>query len=346
MAKGMKNRNGGRVTLAEVSRIAGVSSATASMALADNAVVAENTRQRIKAVARQLGYVPHAAAASLASSKTSSIAIILADSRNPYSMEVGTGVEDELYHQNSEYVLGMYFTNRLPVREGRLLRMGLERRVDGMIVVPDYANENREVYENLIRANVPLVFFGGRPDFFSGQIDSVMADTKKGGRLAAEHFLKNGRRRLACLYPGEPTFEMNPRIRGFISVLQENGVAADLSLFRAAGRTLESFYEETKKLLRNSKFDGLFCYSDFVAMGAMRALAEENIKIPDDIAVVGFDNSPFSVYHSIGLTSVDCQVRECCRLTVQLLLDRIKRAKSPIREIVLEPSLVVRKSTM
>ncbi len=344
ITSGGKKKN--RITIEDVSRIANVSSATVSFVLSNKPRVSKQTRERVLAVIEKLGYVPHASASSLARKRTSSLAVIFHDSMNPYSFQVAGLVEEQALKKG--YIVGMYFTNKLVEREKRFLQMGLERRVDGLIVTPDFVEENRMIYERLIDSGVPILFHDGYPEFLEGKVDAVIADLKAGGYLAGKCLVNAGCKFVGCFYPGDtPRLKLPPRIEGYIEAMRENGITTDISTILPAGRSLESVYQVTMKLLEiQPKLDGIFCYSDFFALGAIKAILDSGRKIPDDVAVVGFDNTTYCEYAPVPITSIDYNLHHKCKLMIDMIIERIEGKRNTPKIETLPPKIVLRKSSM
>lgn len=326
------------VTISDVAARAGVSVGTASKALNGRGSLRDETRQRVRAAAEELGFRPSAAARALGSGRTYTVGMITTDTIGRFSIPLMIGVEDSL--GAGEMSVFLCDGRDDPIREQYYLRTLLSRRVDGIIVTGRRARPRAPIGSGL---PVPVVYA------FVSSTDpgdcSVVADEAGGARRAVDHLLAVGRRRIAQVTGPEHHHSAVARSAAAAEHLAGAGL-------RPAAPTLFGEWSEawgrraTGMLLASAgEFDAVFCGSDQVARGVTEALRAAGRRVPDDVAVVGFDNWDVMVLGcQPPLTSVDLDLQGLGRAAADLLLAAINGTPSPGRHV--HPSrLVVREST-
>jgi DNA-binding LacI/PurR family transcriptional regulator len=317
-----------RPTLEDVAAYAGVSKSTVSRALNDGAYVSSKSREVVLAAAAALGYSPNQAARSLVTKRTGAIALVLSEPEStvlddPYFATVMHGAFRELSAAGSQMLL-IFVDKREDVpRTIRFLDGG---HVDGALVFAPHKGDPLPTALRLLR--LPVVF-GGRPGTVSRGVHTVDVDNQGGARMAVEHLLRIGCRRIATVTgtPDHPA--ARDRLIGWRAALTEAGLAPDL--FEEGKFTLESGERAMRRLLeREPELDGVFAASDPMAAGAMRALQATGRRIPHDVAVVGFDDHPaLAPALTPPLTSIHQDPREQVRQMVRVLMALL--AGDPVR---------------
>ncbi|RUR02094.1 LacI family transcriptional regulator [Labedella endophytica] len=328
-------------TLEAVAEAAGVSRATVSRVVNGSPRVRGEVVEAVQKAIAELGYVPNRAARSLASSRTHSIALLVPEevSRffgDPYFASFTTGLDRRL--AASEYVLNLVVARDDPDRKAvRYVRGG---NVDGAIVVSHHSGHE---FLAQLEGVVPIVF-GGRPEAgISAEPYFVDVDNVAGGRLATEHLLGLGRRRIATIAgPVDMTASMD-RLAGFRAAMDDAGLpstAIDYGNFTAPGAAaaMRRLLEEQPDL------DGLFVASDLMATGALRVLAARGIRVPDDIAIVGYDDSPAATWGEIGLTTVSQPSELMGATTVDVLLRLLGGDPDVPHANIVPTELIIRES--
>lgn len=325
------------VTLADVAKAAGVSVATASKALNGRAQVRESTRARVQAAAAALSFTPNFFAQALNSSRTGTIGMVTSDLDNRFVLPILLGAEDAFGGGSLSVLLADARDDAL--REQLHLQTLLTRRVDGLLVVGRTTNPRPPI---TVPADVPVVYV------YAPSTDpadaSFTPDNVQAGRLAVEHLLAAGRRRIA-LVNGEASYAAaRDRAEGVGRAM------ADAGLELVGGPSLYGQWGEawgrdcTRLLVRGGELDAVIGGSDHIARGALDALRDEGVGVPDDVAVVGFDNWDLLVRESRPpLTSVDMNLERLGRAAAQHLVDAIGGAPSP-GVVAGEVRLVVRGS--
>lgn len=292
------------VTLADVARLAGVSKSTASKALSDRYGVGADTRRRVQEVAQELGFTPSAVARQLSTGRTGTVGILTNDLEGRFVIPILAGAEDALGAGELSVILCNARGEH--IRERRHLQTLLERRIDGLIVVDGGRTDPRDsVGTNL---DVPVVYA------YAPSVDlqdiSVVADQEMGGALAAEHLWGIGRRRIAFV-GGDPTYGASvARAAGARSALERLG--GTLASITEGGSWTEGWGRHAAGQLMDSPEppDAIIAASDALARACLDTLRDRRISVPDDVAVVGFDNLTSVVMHTRpSLTSVDLDLR-------------------------------------
>lgn len=333
-------RNRRRVTIHDVAALAGVSVGTASKALNNRGQLRSQTRARVLAAAQTLDFRPNTLARSLTSGRTYTVGLVTTDSFGRFSIPVMLGVEDAL--GAGKISVFMCDTRDDPIREQYHVRTLLDRRVDGIIVTGRRIEPRPPLGADL---PVPVVY--AMTQSTEPGDCSVIPDDEGGGALAARHLLAAGRRRIGHITGPSRFMETHRRARGLVEVL----AAAGLEL--AGGEALFGEWSEdwgrrgADMLLRaQPEVDAIFCGSDQIARGVVETLRERGCRIPEDVAVVGFDNwEAMAVGCRPPLTTVDPNLHEVGRVAAKHLLAAIGGEPLPAGVHTVPGWLVVRGST-
>lgn len=335
------------VTIYDIAEKAGVSIATVSRSFNGHPRVSTSTREKVFGVARDLGYVPHASAQSLARQSTRLLSAVLPMMTSAFFMEVLRGVQDRL--DETDYDLLVYASRSLD-RVGAQLDRAVQRgRADGLFVISTPLGESRAAQIKASRQPAVLI------DAYNDDIDSVAVDNRRGGAVATQHLLDRGHTRIAILLPAADSGPAMRRRAGYFDALAAAGIAPDDELVVEAqwdeghhGYTRYAGYRGMQALL--ARFEGradaptaVFAAADVLAYGALRAAREVGIQAPRDLDVVGFDDIESSAY--AGLTTVRQPMYEMGRVGADLLLRRLDGGDGDPQHVVFSPELVVREST-
>ncbi|SRR5579883_1266050 len=337
-------RSGGS-TIYEVARRAGVSVATVSRLLNESGYVSARARERIEAAIDELRYEPNSLARSLTTKRTGMLALLLTDIANPFSAQIARGVQEVA--QANGYVPIICSINDDPAAERETVRTLWRKRVDGIILTPTQGERSRETMQalhGLCERGMAMVCIGHRP--LHPHADEVSTDTASGARAAVAHLVALGHRRIAFI--GGPISRgiAVGRLRGYEQGLAEAGLAIDMTLVREGELDQESGRRETLALLDlPDPPTGVLCVNDLTAFGALAALGDRGLRVPDDISVVGFDDVPLATLVQPPLTTIRQPTRELGHLAARFLLQRIARRDGPHQGSVLPCQLVVRASS-
>lgn len=330
-------------TLSDIAKDLKVSVVTVSKALRHQGRISARTRNRVLQRAKELDYRPNWVARSLVTRRTYTIGLLLPDFTHPFFAEIAKAIA-ETVRPRGYHVIISYFEEDEKLERSEADSL-MARRVDGLILASSQSPERLELFRQLRSRKLPFVLID-RP------IDSVRAnfvgvDNDAIGNLATTHLIAQGCRRIAHLR-GPEIGLATKRLNGYRAALKKHRLSAPANYIVEAGFQDHTGYQAMKQLLMAGKTipDGVFCYNDPVAIGAMKAILEAGLIVPQDIAVVGAGNVHYSDALAVPLTTIDQKTRQIGALSAELLLEQIesKRALRP-RNILLVPELVARKST-
>lgn len=327
------------ITLKMVAEKAGVSVNTASRAINNKPDINEETKKRVLNIAQELGYVRNDTAVALRTKKTGTIGVVIADNRNPFYAEVLNGMEVAAREKNYHIILAN--TQRDYQKEEEAINLLLAKRVDGLLIAPVQDRDND--IKNLIETNIPFVIVGR--DFENIEVDAVYNDEIKGGFLATEYLIKKGHKRIALINGFLHKSPAKGRLEGYKKALKRYGIPFDDSLVTVGDIDIKDGYERTRQMLeKNLDFTAIFAYNDMMAFGAMQAIKEKGLRIPEDIGLVGYDDIPFSSLISPSLTTIRLKKQELGAESVKLLLSRINGSREKTKKIMLDVEFVERKT--
>jgi LacI family transcriptional regulator len=325
-------------TIADVARRAGVSATTVSRFLTGQSVRAA---EMIRAAIQDLDYRPSPVARSLRSGRTGSIAVIVPDVTNPFFAAVVKGAEAVARQDN--YNLFLYNTDESVDREVDVLA-DLVGRVDGLILAPTVESDEAPLRAH--QAGLPVVFLDREIDG-SPMFDTVLVDNAGGSRRAAAHLLDLGHRRIAIVNGTPNSTPGRQRREGFLEALKSRGVEPPEAYQEYGDFREESAYQSVMRLLAlEHPPTAIFVANNMMTVGALRALHDIGVRVPDELSIVGFDDLQLAALLLPPLTVVDRPMEEQGALAMRLLLRRLRETQdSAPRRIVLETKLLVRGST-
>jgi len=330
------------VTLKDIARETGLSVNTVSRALRGKADISAETTKRVVEVAKRMGYTRNALASQLRTRESGILGLVIADMANPVYSGVAKGVEAVAKREG--YCVLVSDTEENPDKEELAINMMLEKRVDGLLIVP--TQQRHDAIVQLRERGYPFVLVGREYSDFAA--NCVVNDDTRGGYLATEYLLSKGHCRIAFI-GGRPYISSTAkRVEGYRRALAVKGIEFDPGVVIWSEPSMEGGYAAVRELLMRSKRDwtAVFCFSDLVAAGVMLALRESGLDIPRDVAVVGYDDIEFAPVLYPPLTTVDiCKYRMGER-GAEMLINYLRAdpASRMLKEVILEPKLVVRDS--
>ncbi|GAB3523599.1 LacI family DNA-binding transcriptional regulator [Arthrobacter monumenti] len=299
----------------EVAESANVSVTTASRALNGTGRIASATRAKVRQVANELGYQPNEVARQLKEGTSSTVGVLVPDITNPFFPELVRGIQEVA--DKHGHVLLLAPTNGEPAGTAKALRQMRSRHVAGIVIVDDCLDDNALVQELGGLRFVALDRKLNTPD-----CTWVASDHLAGGRLATEHLIALGHERIVHVAGEQRVGVARDRLDGYRQALAAADLPVDDDLVVAADFTEDAGYQAVLRLLnRDVHFTAIFAVDDLAAIGAMRALDEHRLHVPDDVSVVGFDDIHLASYVRPGLTTVRQQITELGRVAAELLLD-------------------------
>ncbi|MFD8688274.1 LacI family DNA-binding transcriptional regulator [Streptomyces sp. NPDC059651] len=337
-------RSGGRPTLEEVAARAGVGRGTASRVINGSPRVSAHTREAVEAAVAELGYVPNRAARALAGNRTDAIALVVPESESrfftePYFSDIVRGVGAALADTEMQLLLTLVGSDR---ERRRLAQYLTAHRVDGVLLVSVHADD--PLPDLLEQLGMPAVMNGRRSA--TEPLPSVDSDNFEGARGAVEHLVSRGRRSIATITGRLDVYAAQRRLDGYRKALADAGLEPDERLIAPADFSEEGGVRAMRELLaRRPDVDAVFAASDLMAAGARQVLREAGRRIPEDVALVGFDDSSVARHMDPALTSVRQPIEEMGRAMTRVLLAEIAGENTERPQIVLPTELVVRDSS-
>jgi len=309
------------ITMHDVARVAGVSIKTVSNVINDYPYIRAETRQRVLDAIDELGYRPNLSARGLRSGRTGVISLIIPDLRNPYFAELADSVMRAARRQNLSVIIEQSGADRQT--ELDLLAGPRMQAVDGILYsVLALGEEDAHLLDAV---TTPLVLLGER--IFHGPTDHVTMRNAEASRAATDHLLASGRRRIVALgaHRGEVVGSAGLRLGGYREALDAAGIAFDDRLVVEVGGWFRSGGAEGMRglLASGTPFDGVVAFNDVLALGAMRVLQEAGLRIPDDVAVIGFDDIDETRYTLPTLATINPGRDEIAEVAVRFLVERI-----------------------
>lgn len=321
-------------TIRDVARRAQVSVASVSRVLNRLDNVSEETKARVTDAVRELGYVPHAGARSLSLSRTNAIGVVLPDLHGEFFSELVRGMDQEAARRG--YMLLLSNVHHGSEQSANMMR-AMRGRVDGLIVLAPHLTE--EELASTIPAGTPAILLNTRGD--AGGHPGVRLDNAAGASAVAEHLVSLGRTRMLHIAGPAGNIDAQERASAFEKAVQDKD---------AAVHTIEGDFAEESgaaaietMLHSGQKFDAVFAANDMMANGALQALLRAGVRVPDDVAVVGFDDIPLARH--IGLSTVRVRIAELGERAIYRLISTLKGESEPGGQELHRPELVVRSTT-
>jgi LacI family transcriptional regulator len=332
------------VTIREIARIANVSICTVSRIINNTypEKVSKETRLRVLKVTKNLGYRPSIIARGLVKKRTSLLGLIVRDIMSSFYPEIIEGIEDEA--KKSDYSLILCTTKGNPREEAKYLRLLREKRADGIILNPAIGKHNNiKLFEELRQDKIPLVFIAYYLKEFKGLY--VVVDHTLGGYMATKHLIELGHKRIGHLgYSGIGDEIDKKRLEGYKRALVEYNIEFSQELVVKSVCSWKSGYYSMKELLKiKNRPTAIFAVCDMTAWGAMQAIRQAGLRVPKDIAVMGFDDLKIASLMEVSLSTVAQPKYEMGKIAVRKLIKKIEHKN--VRGTVLKPKLVIRKSS-
>ena len=334
-----------QITIKDIANELNISASTVSRALNDHPYINSITKKEVVALAEKLNYTPNSIATSLRSQKTNTIGVIIPEIVHFFFSTVIAGIE-EVAH-SAGYTILCCQSKESYEREVLDTKALMTHRVDGMLVSFSQETTNFDHYKEVENKNIPIVFF----DRIIKEMDAsnVIVADYEGARKATEHLLDQGCLRIAHLAGPQHLNISKERLKGYLDVLKEHNLKPEEGYMQECGGSEEEGYTCTTKLLKLANPpDGVFANSDMVALGAMKAIKELGLKIPEDVAIIGFSNWQFSELIEPQLSTVSQPGFEIGRTAMLLLLDELNSKDKIVhhKTEVLPAELIIRESSL
>ncbi len=328
-----------RITLEEVAKATGFSIPTVSRALTNSDYpVNPKTRQRILEVAEAMGYQPNLSARSLRTDRTNTIGIIVDDLLSPFVPPIVRGIQD--YLKPFDYLGLIVNTDFDPSLEKEAISILVNRPVDGIIFVESFHVTTNDIME---QSNKPYVFVHRL--FGSSVKNSVVPDDRYGAKLAVNHLAALGHRRIAYINGPAEWHSAKRRLAGYKEALEALGIGVDAALIQPGDWEFSGGYEAAKKLLDlKTKPTAIFAANDMMALGAIYAVQDAGLAVPEDIALVGYDNRDFTNIFRPKITTVSLPVYEMGKVAAELLHRQLTEGRKYEDEPKIKSELLIRES--
>ena len=328
-------------TLQEIAKYAGVSRSTVSRVMNDHPNVDQETRARVLSVAERLNYQPNIAARGLAAGRTRILGLVIpmgvsALFTDPYFPLLIQGISSACNANDHSVMLWL----AEPEYERRTMRQILQAGlVDGVILASALMDD--PIMEALLKRDLPFVMVGRHPD--NNQVNYVDVDNLNSAREMVTYLLRTGYNRVATIAGPHNMIAGSDRLQGYMAALRERRVPNDPNLVVEGDFTEEGGYRAMQKLIRLHP-DAVFVASDAMALGAIRALREAGLRVPEDIAITGFDDMPFAARTEPPLTTVRQPIQRMGAVAAETLIDLITHPDKQPRRVILASELVIRQS--
>lgn len=330
------------VTIRDVAKVAGVSTGTVSNVLNRPDIVAESTRQRVLDAVKSTGFIRNTQAYQLRGGRSHTVGVVVLDVSNPFFTEMFRGAESRL--QSEGYVLMLGSTDDSIEREANFVRAMEEHRVEGVLITPVAADLIS--LSGLKTRGVPTVLLDRKAT--ADEFCSVTVDDVRGGELAARHLFETGHAEVVLVNGPTTIRQCRDRRQGVRKAVRAVAKAkkVEVTELSVGALTVRNGEEAVERILAMSpRPTAVMCANDLLALGILRGLAARGVRVPDDLAVVGYDDLIFGSMLSPALTSVRQPAVELGVAAAELLLDEVRNPDHRHREVRFEPELVVRASS-
>ncbi|MFD2161752.1 LacI family DNA-binding transcriptional regulator [Paradesertivirga mongoliensis] len=330
-------------TILDIAKELNITFSTVARALNDHPAISLATKKAVRETAARLNYRQNKIASSLRSGRSNIVGVIVPNLHVSFFSSVVSGIENVM--NANGYNILLYQSNESNKHEAKGIETFLQSRVDGIISSVTTETSN-EAYREIRSRNIPLMFFDR--ELADLNVSSVVIDDYKGGFIATEHLIKQGYKNILHITAHQEIAIFKNRLRGYLDALTHYNLPVNEELIIKGDFSLEfgkSVVTEAK--LQGKKYDAIFALEDYTAMGAMQALKEEGIKIPQEVGIIGFANEAFGSLVSPALSTIDQQTAKMGEETARIFLNEIRnnsKAFSP-EQLILEPILIVRESS-
>ncbi|WP_302591411.1 LacI family DNA-binding transcriptional regulator [uncultured Muribaculum sp.] len=331
------------VTIKDIADALKISKSSVSRALSgDIRNVSPATVERVRAKALEMGYRRNTLAVNLRAKASKIIGILVPEITTPFFMTFVTTVQEAV--QPLGYRVLIAVSSEDPKRERQNIDMFKTERIDGILVSVTHNQANRDLFENLVKSDFPLVFFDRT--IKNMRCSSVCSNDELMSFFLVEHLIRTGRKRIVNMTGPSYIENSYARSRAYREALDKFHIPYDPQLVVAGGMTVEDGAMAIEKLIRKGiAFDAIYCFTETQALGAKRVLQERNISIPESVSICTMSGTTLSSFVYPQITAVEQNVVEMARVAVRLLLEKIEVPNAPQQNIVLHSSLIVRGSS-
>jgi len=332
-----------KVTIHDIAQRLNITASTVSRSLNDNPRISDRTKKRVLSMAKSLNYKPNNVASALRNGKTQIIGMLVPLVDRAFFSSIIRGVEQVAEGVNYHVIVSQSYENM--EKEKKAITAFLNAQVDGIVVSVSKTTTDFTHLLDVLKSDIPLILFDRTTNELA--TSQVIIDDYQGGYMATSHLIEQGCRRIVYLMPYQNLVIYKERYRGYLDALRDHGISSDERLVLTGNSGLEDGRKHAESLLKNNiQFDAIFSASDYCALGAMQVLKENNIRIPEDVAIVGFSNEPFTSFTEPSISTVDQHPLEMGSTVANLFFDALDSFKDIVpKKTVIQPKLIVRKSS-
>lgn len=328
-----------RATLKEVAQLAGVSTATVSNVINGKKYVSSEVKKQVFSVMQALNYQPNTIAKSLRKQESRIVGLLISDVANPFFASVARGIEKEL--ASNDYNVLLCNTDSSVEKERDYLEGLIGKRIDGLIV--SSAGNTGDYFRSLEETGVPIVFLNRCPQFMN--CDVILTNNMRGAYYATEHLIRHGYERIAIITGPTSLSTGKDRLTGYRRAFEDYGITEQEALVKQGRFDIDSGYEKMKELMeQENKPDAVFISNNSMTLGGYKYLREKGIRIPDQLAVIVFDDPEWADLVDPPVTSVRQPSYELGVQAAKLMMASIKDRKTKHDIMYMDPALIVRQS--
>lgn len=330
------------ITMKEIANKVGVSVVTVSRAFNNRPDISQETREKILKIAEEYNYIPNQLAKSLVTQSSKTIGVIIKEMQDLFLSTVLQGVVDVI--RDNGYGLTLCHTYDNPDLELEYIRQLRAKQVNGMLIYPSQLDE-RYIHE-LKNCPIPYVFLNRHTNAL--HCDFVANDNIQGMYQAANHVIQQGYKKIVYICAKPLSSSGQERIQGLQKAIKDNDLPSNIFQLETCEETIESCYKKTKKIISGQKkIDVIFAWDDRLALGVLKAIHEAGLSIPDDIAVIGYDDTEIADFLIPSLTTVRQPSKRIGEIAAKILFEKIQSDKPiSIKQKILKPELIIRESTL
>lgn len=330
------------ITIKDIARYLSISVSTVSRALGNDKNIRRETKEKVLEAAKTLGYKPNPVATNLKYGHTNTVGVIVPEMVTPFASQVINGIQSVLYANKIKVIIAESEEN--PYKERENLELMERFMVDGIIISLCSYKKNKDEYQRLQNAEMPMVFYDRIP--YGLDVSQVIVDDYMKAFFLVERIIKSGRKRIVHIQGSDDIYNSVERARGYKDALSKFGIQFKEDMLVKTGMTFEDGKNAADMLVaKGIPFDAVFAFTDTLAIGAMNRLRELGKKIPEDIAVASFSGTILSTIVYPELTTVEPPLFQMGKTAAELIMEKIKDPSSPSRSVVLNAEIKMRAST-
>ena len=332
-----------KTTIYDIAKKLGITAATVSRALNDNARISDATKKLVLQTAKEMNYEPNSLALALKKGKSNNIGVIVPYINRNFFSNVIRGIEEELFPKGYNVIISQ--SHESEEREKQIIKNLLNAQVEGILISMAKTTTKTGHFKQVLNKNIPLIFFDR--SIHLGGVSSVTVDDFSGSYEATQHLIQQGCKRVAHLTVGNELEIYRRRFEGYRKALLDNGPPFEEELVIQLKSDIEEGKQAAEKLMGLSNPpDAIFSSTDHGALGAIKWLQSNGYKIPGDVCVVGFSNEPFTQFMELSISSIDQSPLEMGRMAAKVFLEQAKEKRIKIeKKVILSPKLIIRDSS-